>query len=1507
MRQNYTHSINGLKAADEMCWQQGFYKKHLSFITRRHLEVISSLLLLFTLLWSEASHAQRQMEKLNRGVVAVKTGADQVYIGWRLLGTDPADVAFNVYRGATRLNDAPISEATNFIDSTASGDIYSVKAVINGIEEESASTTVINQPYLHIPLQIPPSGITPAGEVYTYSANDASVGDLDGDGEYEIVLKWDPSNAKDNSQSGYTGNVYIDAYKLNGTRLWRIDLGRNIRAGAHYTQIMVYDLDGDGRAEVACRTADGTIDGTGVMIGNPLADYRNSGGYVLQGPEYLTIFNGLTGRAMASADHIPARGDVCSWGNDSADRPECYGNRVDRFVSAVAYLDGRRPTLIIGRGYYDKLVRAAWDWRDGQLTLRWVFDSKAEGNNAYSGQGNHQMTVGDVDGDGKDEIINGSSAIDDNGTGLWSNGLGHADALHMSDLDPDRPGQEIWMPFESPAFNGNVGSALLDAATGAIIWKRTVTSGDIGRGIAADIDPDFKGCEMWAAGSTGGVFDSKGNQIASVRPSINFGVWWDADLSRELLDGNRIDKWNSATKSAVNIFTATGNTSNNGTKATPSLSADILGDWREEVIWRTTDNTALQIYTTTIPASNRFYTLMHDSQYRLAIAWQNSAYNQPPHTSFYIGTDMMAPPVPSIEIVESTGIGDGHYLIKPVHSGLCLMADDTLKQHACDSLAAQVWRITKHGDFYDIYAASAKKFVGFEPVTNGTPLTLTNEASKKLFRLMETGEGKFQLTPSSDSTLALEISEADGMLYLSASNTSDARQQFTFAFVNNLTDCNGDWGGTAFRDNCSLCVGGNTGRAACDQSLPTDVYNIRPASASFCLQASDTVTQQTCDGSLDSQVWHITNTGSAYEIFSREAQKYLGYTSAEEGAQLILTTAKTQFIMMKSGGNRLLSPAANLDLVIAVQGDATISGQPLQFTSARGEASEHFVFEKVTTNIDCNGVWKGGAFIDNCGVCAAGNTGRQPCVTTLVSGRYNIRPVHSLLCLAPGTTLTQQTCDTSEPGTQEWRLNKVGSFYEISSVSTGQFLTYSSPTSGAALNFSDASDRKLFRIEVAPTNGSFYIYPSDNINVRFDVARRSVSPGAAVTLFNNGTNTNQRFYLEFKPEQAEVIISDISKTYTGLPASLTVSTIPPGLPVTVTYNGSDSIPTDAGHYVVAATVQDSVYSGSAQDTLIIHKAMLHVAADDKSRPFAEETPPLTITYSGFVNGENSAVLDSLPFIFTSAIRTSPEGNYPIEVGGAMDNNYEFSYENGTLIVFGQPVLKAQYRIRKHENRPYDNHIKPHFQILNAGSQSVKYSDLTLRYWYTKEGTAAEVFWCDYAALGTSKVKGNFFTMDSTAQKADHYLEISFTSEASLNTGKSSGEIQTRFNKVNWSDYNEKNDYSYDPAKTSYADWENVTLYYKGVLIWGNEPSPDGNGGEEPAEEVTVYPNPFQDTFTIKVEGPFIYSIFDQSGMLKEIGRGKDECTAGSRLHRSGLYHLVILHGEGLFSAHVVKE
>jgi rhamnogalacturonan endolyase len=624
--------------------------------TKSSIVVVLGTMLILT----ASTQAKRYMEKLDRGVVAVSQGSGKVYVGWRMLGTDPNDVAFNLYcstggGAAVKLNSMPITESTNYVDdgvNASQANSYFVQPVINGREWAASETFTLPanapvQQYISVPLVIPAGGTCPDGGSYTYSANDCSVGDLDGDGEYEIVLKWDPSNSKDNSQSGYTGNVFLDAYELDGTLMWRIDLGINIRAGAHYTQFMVYDLDSDGRAEVACKTAPGTVDGQGndvILLGDdPNADYRNSSGYILSGPEYLTIFDGLTGAAMATTNFLPDRVNVSQWGDN-------YGNRVDRFLAAIAYIDGVRPSLIMCRGYYGPQSSSgqarneitAWNWRNRTLTQLWWFKAgyniNDNINRDYISQGNHSLSIADVDSDGKDEIIYGACAIDDDGTGLWTTGLGHGDALHVSDIDPDRPGLEVWGIHE----NAQVGSALLDAATGEVIWG--TGAGDVGRGVAADLSAACRGMECW--GGTTGLTSCKGIVVGSNPSSTNHVCWWDGDLLRELLNSNRIDKYEGS-----RLLTASGCSSINGTKSNPCLQADLLGDWREEVIWKTSDNSQLRIYTTTIPTNYRIYTLMHDPVYRLGIAWQNVAYNQPPHTGFYLGNGMADAPRPNIVLV----------------------------------------------------------------------------------------------------------------------------------------------------------------------------------------------------------------------------------------------------------------------------------------------------------------------------------------------------------------------------------------------------------------------------------------------------------------------------------------------------------------------------------------------------------------------------------------------------------------------------------------------------------------------------------------------------------------------------------------------------------------------------------------------------------------------------------------------------------------------------------------
>ncbi|WKL57947.1 rhamnogalacturonan lyase [Asticcacaulis sp. ZE23SCel15] len=635
---------------------------------------------LAALAMSTAALAQtgpRHMEAIDRGVVAVPA-TNGVLVSWRLLGNDADKTTFNLYRDGKKITPKPIS-ATNFADAKGSAtSIYKVAAITGGkATGTSADARVWADGYLNIPLNKPADGTTPDGQTYSYNANDASAGDLDGDGRYEIILKWDPSNSKDNSQGGYTGNVFIDAYTLDGKQLWRIDLGRNIRAGAHYTQFQVADYDGDGKAEIILKTADGSKDAQGKVIGDANANWVEGDGEVaqndrtgsvvapdgklmaqfkgriLKGPEYLSVFEGATGRVLDTVDFANTRGTT---GPDATPEEQkarwgdAYGNRSERYLAGTAWLDGVHPSVVMARGYYARTTLSAYDFRDGKLTRRWYFDSEADGApDGYSHQGNHQFSVADVDGDGKDEVIYGSMTLDNDGKPLWSAKLGHGDAMHVSDLDPTRPGLEKFGVHESMRDSGNRGSAMLDAKTGEMLWS-TPAEKDTGRGVSADIDPRHLGAESWASNSSN-LYNAKGEIISDKRPrSMNFAIWWDGDLTRELLDGNKIFKWDWKTGDSPVIFEMTDTTSNNGTKSNPALQADILGDWREEVIMRTTDNTALRIYSTNIPTTYSFTTLMHDPVYRAAVAWQNTAYNQPPHVSYYLGEGMKTPPKANIKI-----------------------------------------------------------------------------------------------------------------------------------------------------------------------------------------------------------------------------------------------------------------------------------------------------------------------------------------------------------------------------------------------------------------------------------------------------------------------------------------------------------------------------------------------------------------------------------------------------------------------------------------------------------------------------------------------------------------------------------------------------------------------------------------------------------------------------------------------------------------------------------------
>jgi len=585
-----------------------------------------------------------QMENLDRGVVAVKVSGG-VYVGWRMFGYEysgtDSETSYNLYKDGAKL--ANVTDSTNYLDAAGTATSkYSVSAVLKGTEgAQSAAVTPWAQQYISIPLTKPGS---------QYNANDGATGDLDGDGKLDIVVKWEGST-KDNSQAGVTDPVYLAGYTLAGKQLWMINLGINIRGGAHYTQMSVGDFDGDGKAEVSVKTAPGTKDGTGAYLStgpaatdDDTADYRNTDGYILTGPEYLTVFAGDTGKELATVNYPVPRGNVGDWG-------DTYGNRLDRYNGGIAFVSDTgtgktatgRPSIIQQRGYYTRLTMSAYNWRDGALTKVWTFDSNVAANSKAAGQGDHSAMAADVDGDGAQEIITGPLTIGSDGTWHCSSGMGHGDAFDATELVPGK-GISVFSIHE-----GSGGMDAHDANTCTFYFKTTEPGVDSNRGRAEYVGPgneNTASCycsscnEHLAACATGDA-----TIATTTSPGSNFVIYWDADEWRELENGTSITKATGET-----LLNATGCQSNNGTKSTPTLTADLLGDWREEIVYRDLTNANLRVYTTTDVTKRRIYTLMHDPTYRAQVAFENASYNQPPHPGFRIAPNMDPPPVPSIYV-----------------------------------------------------------------------------------------------------------------------------------------------------------------------------------------------------------------------------------------------------------------------------------------------------------------------------------------------------------------------------------------------------------------------------------------------------------------------------------------------------------------------------------------------------------------------------------------------------------------------------------------------------------------------------------------------------------------------------------------------------------------------------------------------------------------------------------------------------------------------------------------
>ena len=584
-------------------------------------------------------YSRLRREKLGRGFVAWRSAANTVTVGWRYLSSDPHDISFDVFRDGELIAKS-VASATQLDDAVPDGGVpHRYALVANGrtIAETTSRTTL---GYIEIPLpEPPPADSTPDGTAYTYFPGDCSVGDADGDGEYEIFLKWDPSLK--GSFNSYSGETYYECLKLDGTSLWRIRMGRNIHAGEHCSDFSVADFDGDGRAEMIVKTADGTTDSFGNVVGDPSADWRNPSGQVLDGPEYISVFDGMTGRVLDTADYLPARGHVSDW-TSARGWGDSYGNRVERYLLAPAYLDGERLSCVACRGIYKRSALTAYDWDGTRLSVRWTFDTtNTLISTSFQGQGFHSLRVGDVDGDGCDEIVYGAMTVDHDGTPLYSTGLGHGDAMHLLQMDPRTRGLQVFVCLESSPY----GCALYEASTGEIRWRRTAGQ-DTGRALAGDLDGESPGCEAWAVSGMG-LFDQFGTSLVPYDGkngyqglSFSHLAWWTGTLERSLVPGTEVCSYSIKDKARTLLAKFDGVTTINSTKAVPSLQGDLLGDWREELVFPTTDGRALRIFLSPEPTEYRFHTFLEDPVYRHSIAHQNGCYNQPTHPGFYFGPDL---------------------------------------------------------------------------------------------------------------------------------------------------------------------------------------------------------------------------------------------------------------------------------------------------------------------------------------------------------------------------------------------------------------------------------------------------------------------------------------------------------------------------------------------------------------------------------------------------------------------------------------------------------------------------------------------------------------------------------------------------------------------------------------------------------------------------------------------------------------------------------------------------
>lgn len=634
-----------------------------------------------------------------RGLWACKTIDEKnVFVSWRMRSTDdPLNTTYKLYANNRLVK--TLKDRTNVLLSTGTS---GVKFRLEVLDDEGAIIDIQDEVrcdakfFHHIKLEYPGDYTMKNGSTVTYTPNDCSAYDMDGDGEQEIIMKWEPSNA--GATCTATAPQILDCYKLDGTRLWRIDFGPNVLAGCRFT-FLCYDFDGDGKGELICKTAQGSKDASGTYLHTgpaASADHTrssvNSVGVITNaGKEWLTCFDGVTGNELATINYWPLFDIRSNWDDrtgktDGAD----YGHRGNWFKGCVAFLDvdGKpTPCAVTVRGIYTYSYAAAYSWNGSEFKTLWKNTSDKKGTGIYA-EGAHSLTVGDLDGDGFDEIMVGAAAIDHNGKLLWRTGLGHGDATHLSDFDPENEGMEVFIITEEGS--AKYDAALIDAKTGKILVGKPQTGGDTARGIAFDCDDRYEGAEFMEWGDAN-LMTCKGDIIAPWKQgtvnssSINYAIYWDGDLLREYHDRSHVDKWNSKNLAWDRTCTlynyGYGANSINSTKYNPNLQCDLYGDWREEAVYwaQNGKDYYLTIFTTTTESKYKLPWLRDDHTYDMAIAWQNCGYNQPPHLGYSpveYYKKLKEEQASALHTIKSNDSQAKYYdlmgriLVKPNHSGI---------------------------------------------------------------------------------------------------------------------------------------------------------------------------------------------------------------------------------------------------------------------------------------------------------------------------------------------------------------------------------------------------------------------------------------------------------------------------------------------------------------------------------------------------------------------------------------------------------------------------------------------------------------------------------------------------------------------------------------------------------------------------------------------------------------------------------------------------------------------